>query len=217
MHVVDLLDVVVLLQRHVIEPAHRADPVERGLQLAEALDRGSGPHVLVVVEDDEAVLVLDRDDGLGEVAARPRGGCLLLRTGRVGVDVLTGEALDGGDQVSADALRHEADAVVGFGVGRPGTAVGAHRDAAHGLDAAGEHQVVPTRAHLLRGDVDGLEARGAEAVELETTGGLGQLGHQCGGAGDVATLVTDWRHDTEDDIADQILIQVGKADAQFVD
>ncbi len=69
--VVDLLDVVVLLQRHVVEAAHRADAVERGLQLAEALQGRGGTHVLVVVEDDEAVLVLDRHDGLGEVAARP--------------------------------------------------------------------------------------------------------------------------------------------------
>ena len=55
--VVDLLDPVVLLQRHVVEAAHLADAVERGLQLAQALERGVGAHVLVVVEDDQAVLV----------------------------------------------------------------------------------------------------------------------------------------------------------------
>ena len=49
---------VVLLQRHGVEAAHLADAVERGLELAEALERGVGAHVLVVVEDDETVLVL---------------------------------------------------------------------------------------------------------------------------------------------------------------
>ena len=48
---------VVLLQRHVVEAAHRADTVERGLELAEALERRVGAHVLVVVEDDQTVLV----------------------------------------------------------------------------------------------------------------------------------------------------------------
>ena len=77
--VVDLLDPVVLLQRHVVEAAHLADAVERGLQLAEALQRGVGPHVLVVVEDDQTVLVAHRHDRLREVAARPGLGGLLLR------------------------------------------------------------------------------------------------------------------------------------------
>src|SRR5271169_6645412 len=216
-HVIDLLDVVVLLQRHVIEPAHCADSVERGLELAQTFQRGVGAHVLVVVEDDKTVLVLHRHYRLGEVAARPRGSGLLLRPQSIGVDIVAGEALDGGDQVSADALRHEADAVVGLGVGRPGAAVGAHRDTAHRLDAASQNQVVPTRAHLLRGGVYGLEARGAETVELEPAGGLGQLGYQCGSAGDVAALVTDGRHDAEDDIADQVRGEIGKASAQLVD
>ena len=215
--VVDLLDVVVLLQRHVVEAAHRADAVERRLELAKTLQRGFGAHVLVVLEDDKPVLVLDGYDGLGEVAARPCRGGLLLRPQCVAVDVLAGEALDGGDQVRADALRHEADAVVGLGVGGPCAAVGAHRDAAHRLDAAGQHQIVPAGAHLLRGGVDGLEAGCTEAVELEPAGGLWQLGHECGGAGDVAALVPDRGDNAEDEVADQILVKIGEAAAQLVD
>src|SRR5690606_33770768 len=47
--VVDLLYRVVLLQRHVVEAAHRADTLECGLELAQALDGGAGTHVLVVI------------------------------------------------------------------------------------------------------------------------------------------------------------------------
>ena len=55
--VVDLLDPVVLLQRHVVEAGHGGQAPEGGLQLAEALDRRR-THVLVAVEDDQTVLVL---------------------------------------------------------------------------------------------------------------------------------------------------------------
>ena len=54
--VVDLFDEVVLLQQR-RRAAHLADAVERGLQLAQAVQRGVGAHVLVVVEDDQTVLI----------------------------------------------------------------------------------------------------------------------------------------------------------------
>ena len=62
---------------------------------------------------------------------------------------------------------HEAGVVGGLRVHRPGAAVGAHRHPGHRLDAAGDDQVLPAGAHLLRGDVDRLQAGGAEAVQLE--------------------------------------------------
>ena len=105
------------------------------------------------------VEVADRDDRVGEAALGLRGGGALLRAGGVGVDVLAAEALDRRDQVGADALRDEGGVVVGLGVHRPGAAVGAHRHARHRLDAAGEDEVLPAGGDLLRGDVDGLEAR----------------------------------------------------------
>ena len=208
---------MVLLQRHVVETAHFADALERRLQLGQAFHGAVGADVLVMVENHEAVLILDRHDGLGEVAARPGRRGLLLRPQRVGVDVLAGEALDGRDQVGADALGHEADRVIGFRVGRPGAAVGTHRHPRHGLDAAGQHQVVPAGADLLRGRVHGLQAGRTEPVELHATGGVGQAGSQHRGAGDVAALVTDGRDDTKDDVADQVLVEVGEPGPQFVD
>src|ERR1700710_2913013 len=71
---VDLLHPVVLLQRHVIEAAHRGERLERGLELAEAFLGGVGAHVLVMVKDQQTILVADRHHGLGEVATRPRLG-----------------------------------------------------------------------------------------------------------------------------------------------
>ena len=55
--VVDLLDPVVLLQRHRVEAAQLADVGEGRLELGEGVGGGAGAHVLVVVEDDQAVAV----------------------------------------------------------------------------------------------------------------------------------------------------------------
>ena len=121
-----------------------------------------------------------------EAALRLGGGGALLRARGVAVDVLAAELLDRGDQVGADALGDEGGVVVGLGIHRPGAAVGAHRHARHRLHAAGEDEVLPAGGDLLGGDVDGLEARGAEAVELHARDRVGQAGLDRGGLGDVA-------------------------------
>ena len=84
---------------------------------------------------------------------------LLVRVERKGVDVGAAEAFHRGDQVGADALRHEAQLVVDARVHRPGAAVGAHLPAAHALDAAAHHQVFEAAGHLGGGEVHALEAR----------------------------------------------------------
>ena len=104
---------------------------------------------------------------VGEVAVGPRLGGPVVRLRGVRVDVGAGPALEGGDQVGADALRDEAGRERGGRVHRPRAAVGAHRHPAHRLDAAGEDQVLEAGADPHRGLVDGLEAGGAEAVELD--------------------------------------------------
>ena len=126
-----------------------------------------------MVEDGHAVEVLDRDDRAVEVAVRPGLGGAVVRLGGVRVDVRAGPALERRDQVGADALRHEAGVQRGGRVHRPGAAVGAHRHPAHRLDAAGEDQVLEAGADPRRGLVDGLEAGGAEPVELDAGDGLG--------------------------------------------
>ena len=215
--VVDLLEPVVLLQGHVVEPGHRSESFEGRLQLAETLNGGTRPHVLVVVEDDQTVHVLHGHDGLREVAARPCFRGPLLGARGVCVDVLAGESLDGGDQVGADALRDDVVVEAGGGIGEQRAAVGAHRYAAHRLDAARDHQVVPARTHLLRCGVDGLEAGGAEPVELHTSDGVGHARGDHRGARDVGALVADRGDHAEDDVADRRLVQIGVAGAQLVD
>ena len=67
----------------------------------------------------------------------------LVIAGGVRVDVFTGETFDGGDQVCADALRGDVEVVGRGGVGEHRATVAAHGHARHGLDAAGDDQVVP--------------------------------------------------------------------------
>jgi len=190
--VVDLLYPVELLQGHGVEAPHLTDAGEGRLETAQRLQGGVGAHVLVVVEQRHAVAVLDRDDGLGEVARAPGLGGALLRLQGERVAVLAGEALGGGDEVGRDALRHEVGVVGGLRVHRPGAAVGAHRHAAHALDAAADRQIRLAREHLLRGGVHRLQARRAVAVELHAGGAVVPAGVEGCGLGDAPSPVRRW-------------------------
>jgi hypothetical protein len=215
--VVDLLHPVVLLQRHGVEAAEFADVGEGGLELREGVGGGAGPQVLVVVEDGEAGAVLHRHDGPLEAALLPRRGRPLLGEGRVLVDVAAGEALDGGDQVGADALRDEVGGEVGHRVVEPGAAVRGHRHPGHGLDAPREDQVLPAGTDLHGRHVDGLQTRGTEAVLLDAGHRVGESGGDGGDAGDVGALVADRSDDAEDDVVDGGRVEVGEPGADLVD
>jgi hypothetical protein len=213
---VDLLDPVVLLERDRVESAHLAHHRERRLQLAERRDRRAAPDELIVVEHVVLVDVTNRDHRAVELARVLGGRGELLRARRVCVDVLAAEALECRDQVGADALRDEAGVVVGLRVQRPGAAVGAHRHAAHRLDSAGEDEVLPARGDLHRRRVDGLEARGAEAIQLHAGDRLRQAGLDRGGLGDVAALVTDRRDAAEHDVVDALGVELAMASEHLV-
>ena len=141
----------------------------------------------------------------------------MVRLGGVGVDVGARPALEGRDQVGADALRHEAGGQRGGRVGRPGAAVGAHRHPAHRLDAAGEDQVLEAGADASRRLVDGLQAAGAEAVELDAGDRLGEAGRQRRGLGDVAALLAERRDDAEHDVVDAAGVEPRVARLELVE
>ena len=90
----------------------------------------------------------------------------VLALGGEGVELRAGEALERGDQVGGDALRHHR---VLLGqvrvVAVEPAAARAHRHARHGLDAAADHQVLLAGHHAHRREVHGLRAGAAEAVE----------------------------------------------------
>ncbi len=173
--------------------------------------------MLLVVEDRQAAVVDDGHDGLAE-AALVLGACrALLAADGVRVDVVAREALDGGDQVGADALRHERGVDVRLRVHRPGAAVAAHGHTAHRFHAAGEDEVLPTARDLLRRDVDGLEARGAEPVELHASDGVRQARLERGRLGDVHALVADRADAPKHDVVDPVRIEAGVAAKRLVD
>ena len=124
----DALELGVLEDRHGVEAGHGlAHVLEGGLERAERLHVGLGAHVLVAVEERQAVDVGDRDDRAGEAALGPGAGGALLALDGVGVDVVAGEAELGGDDVGADALRDEVGLEGERRVDGDRGAVGAHR------------------------------------------------------------------------------------------
>ncbi len=164
-----------------------------------------------MVEDGEPTAVADRDDGTVEAAVLPRRGGALLGQGGVLVDVAAREALKGGDEVGADALRHEVGGDAGHRVGEPGAAVRTQGHPGHGLHTAGQDQVLPAGTDLHRGHVDRFEAGGAEAVLLDAGDRVRQARGDGGDAGDVGALVADRADDTEDDVIDGGRVQAGVA------
>ena len=138
MHVIDLLDLGVLLNRHRVEAEVAAHHLEARLELREVFERRPGAHVLIAVEHGHANAVLHGDDRLVEVAALPGGRRATLALDREGVDVLTAVSVLRRDQVRADALRHERGVPCELRVGRPGASRRTHRNAAHALHPAAD-------------------------------------------------------------------------------
>src|SRR6185437_5450066 len=174
-------------------------------------------QVLIPVQHDGAGQVADGDYRALEVPVAPRLGRAVLRFHGVGVDVGTSEALDGGDQVGADALRDETRGVGGLRVHGDRATVGTHRHPGHRLDAAGQDQVLPAGADLHRAEVDRLQARRAEPVDLQPGDGVGQASGQCRGTWQVPALVADRGHHAEHDVVDPLGVEVRVAVAQLVD
>jgi hypothetical protein len=142
--------------------------------------------VLVLVENRQAVHVLDRHDGLLEVPRLPGLGRALLAFDGILIDVVARETVFRGDEIGGDALRHE----IGFdrdrGIGRPGTARGADADA--DMDSTPPPMAMSfcARHDLGGGEIHRLEARGAEAVDLDARHFLAVIGGNRGGAGNIA-------------------------------
>ena len=148
--VVDALDLRMRLDADGLEAAHLAGHLEGGVEAASVLHRRRRTHVLVLGEDRQAVLVLHRDDRLVEIAVVPGMAGALLALDRIGIDVVAGEAVLGGDQVGRDALRHEIGREVDGRVHEPGAAGHAQADARHAFDAAGDDDVVGALARSCR-------------------------------------------------------------------
>jgi len=166
---VNALDLRVALQGDGIK-AHRAELLERRLERCQTLGRGVGFDEFVLRQNGLTQRVPDRNQRMRKVARLARLAGAPLAFQRKGVHIGAAKAFQRRNQVGADALRHKQRGAVGFRVLRPGAAVGANRHAAHAFNATGDHQVFPARAHLLRGQVHGVQAGGAKPVDLHARG-----------------------------------------------
>ena len=179
--------------------AHRG---EGGLERAQRLHRGFGTHMFVMVEDDLAHHVANGDDRFGEAALVPRHLGALLALDGIGVGIVAADAEFGGDDVRANALGREIGFVRDRRVHGERAAIRRHGHAAHGFDAATDGEQGFARQYFRSGDVDGFEAGGAEAVDLDAWRGEGIIGVEDGGAGDVRPLLTDRRDAAQNDVVD---------------
>ena len=150
--------------------------------------------------------------GVGEVAVGPRLGGAVVRLGGERVDVVAGPALEGGDQVGADALRHEAGGRARW-PGRTAQAPPSEPIGTRLIDSTPPARIRSSKPERTRGAAWLTASRpgGAEAVELDAGDGLRVAGRERGGLGDVATLLADRGDDAEHDVVDAVRVQAGVA------
>ena len=164
--------------------------------------------MLVLVENGEAVDVLDRDHRIPEAAFFPRFRGALLALHRVSIDVVAGEAVLGRDQIGRDALRHEVGRHRHRRIHRPRRARRHDADTAHGFRAAADCEFVLARHHLRRGEIHRIESRRAKTVDLHARHRGAEAGIHGGKARDVAAGLADRIDHAENDIIDTVLRQV---------
>ena len=161
-----------------------------------------------MVENCQAVDVLDGNDGFVETPLVPCPCGALLRLDRVSVDVIAGKPVFGGDQIRRDALRQEVARDRNSGIDRPCAPRGAHADAAHGFDAAPDGDVLHA-GHDLRGrEIDRIESRSTEAVDLHARNFLAEACLQHGGTRDIAACFADRVDAAEHHVLDQFRIEI---------
>ncbi len=187
--VVDLLQMRVLHQCDLVEAGHDlAHLLERGVQCAERLHVGLRAHVFVAVQNGQAVLVLDRDDGFVETSLIPRLlGALLGLHGQL-IRLVAGKAVFSRDDISRDTLWHEILFHCQRWINGDCRTVAAHGHTAHHFNASGDIAHACTATHLIGGKVYGLHAGRAETVDGKTGNAFIQIGRQHRRAGKTPAL-----------------------------
>ena len=104
-------------------------------------------------------------------------------------------------------MRHEIGFDRNGGIDGPSSARGADADATHRFDAAADRQIMLPRHHLRGGEVDRVEARGAESVDLNARDMVAIIRRERRRAGDVAARLADWIDAAQDHIIDEFGIE----------
>ncbi len=196
------------LNRHRIETAQFTHLHKGGLQRGQRLHGRLRPHVLVLRQNGQPIDVLHRHDRAGKAALVPCHGGALLALDRIGVDVIAGKSIFGGDQIGGNALRQKVMRHRDRRIDRPGAAGRADADPAHRFDAAADGQFLLPGHDLRRGEVHGIETRGAEPVDLHAGYAVAKAGDQRRGARDIGGRLADRIDHAENDVIEQSGIEV---------
>ena len=149
--------------------------------------------------------------GITERLKRPsvpgRRGALLAFD-RIGVDVVARKSVFGRDQVGGNALRQEIMRDRNRRIDRPGAAGRADADPAHGFDAAADRHLLLPGHDLRGGEIHGVEAGGAEAIDLHAGDAVAITGDQRRGARDIGGGFADRIDDAHDHVIDQSSVEL---------
>ena len=161
-----------------------------------------------MVQNGQAVDVPHRHDRPGKAVIRPgRRRAFLAFDGHL-IGHVAGETVFRGDDVGADALRHEIVVKGDLRVDGNRAAIGAHRHAAHAFHAAGDIGHARAATHLVGGHVHRLEARGTEPVDADARHTFVVIRRQNSGPRKAGALFADLGHVAPDHVLDGACVQI---------
>ena len=164
---------------NLVEPRHHlADILECRLQPTKALHIGGGPHVFVMRQHRQTVLVVNSDHRVGKAPLFPCNCSTPLRFHCQQISILARKAVFGGNNVRRNPLRHEIGLHRKRWVHRNRRPVAAHGHAAHHLHPARDIAVASTATNLVGGDIHRLHSAGAEPVDRQSRNALVQIRRQ---------------------------------------
>ena len=184
---------------------------ECGLETRKTFHRGLRPRIFFAVERKAAVLAMNGNEALAEMAALDGGSRSLLAFQSELVDVLPRNAFEGCDRVGANALVRlrmpgTQAQVAGIHHERPLAATAFHR---HHLGAAGDHKVLGTGHDRIGRHVDAGDAGAAEAIERNGAGAHVIAGIERRHPPQISALLAALRTGAPDDVIDVSRVDPG--------
>src|SRR6266850_4357929 len=141
MNMVDALYLRITLKRNGIEAEFLALDREGRFQRTERLHRGFRSQMLVPIENNDVIVVANRNDRAREAAFRPGRSRSFLTFDRVAVDVGTRIAMDSRNEVGGNSLRNEIIRQRKMWVRNQRATRREHLDPRHALDPAADDDI----------------------------------------------------------------------------
>ena len=207
--VIDLFQMRIFHHGDLIKARHDLTHRLKGwVQSAKALHICLRPHVFVIVQNRQTILVVDRDNGLIKTTFVPSLFGAALRFHCQCIGFIAGKSVFGGDNVRGNSLGDEIAVYCETRINGERGAVAAHCNATHHFNTSGDIGLTRAAFDLVRGQVHGLHARGAKAVDGKARNALIKIRCKNCRAGKTSSLFHNLGHIAPNNVLDDVTFKV---------